>query len=70
MTTEKTYRQATRCGYIKVCYLADALQCFGFKTDCVLYQKTNGEKYSEDRFHEAMDKLIDKTKAKHEKIPL
>lgn len=70
MVAVRTYRQAERCSYTKVCYLADSLKCFGFKTDCVLYMRCNGEPCDESRFHEAMDKLIDKTRAKHQKISI
>jgi hypothetical protein len=69
MTTTRPYRKVERCAYVKVCYLAEALKCFGYKTDCVLYQKSNGEACDEHRFHEAMDTLINKTKAKYEKLP-
>jgi len=70
MSTVRTYRQSERCSYTKACYLAESLKCFGFKTDCILYQRCNGEPYDEERFHEAMDKLIDKARAKHEQIVL
>lgn len=61
--------KSERCVYLRCCYMSESLKCFGFKTDCVLYQKSNGESYSEDRFHEAMDRLINKTKARFEKLP-
>jgi hypothetical protein len=48
--------------------MADELKCFGYKTDCPLYLKSNGEFCHEDRFHEAMDKLIDKTRARFRKL--
>lgn len=67
--TKKAPKVAERCVYLKVCYLADELKCFGYKTDCSLYQKSNGELYSESRFDEAMDKLINKTMLKYHKIP-
>jgi hypothetical protein len=70
MATTKPYRKVERCAYVKVCYLAESLKCFGYKTDCVLYQKSNGETCDERRFHEAMDTLINKTKAKYEKLPV
>ncbi len=70
MTPSRPYKKVERCGYVKVCYLAEALRCFGYKTDCVLYQKCNGEECEEQRFHQAMDTLINKTKAKYEKIPV
>ncbi|MEW6049863.1 MAG: hypothetical protein AB1644_02220 [Candidatus Zixiibacteriota bacterium] len=62
-------QKTERCAYLRCCYLAESLKCFGYKTDCVLYQQSNGESYSEEKFHEAMDTLINKTKAKFEKIP-
>ncbi len=58
-----------RCAYVKVCYLTEAMRCFGYKTDCVLFQKSNGELCREEEFHAAMDTLINKTKAKYEKLP-
>jgi hypothetical protein len=54
--------------YVKDCYLAEDLQCYGYKTDCPLYMKTNGEPCNEARFHAAMDKLIARTKAKHDRL--
>lgn len=54
-----------RCIYLKACYMAEDLQCFGLKTDCPLYQKSNGGKFSEENFDRAMDRLINKTRAKH-----
>ena len=68
MNSNKTPKKAERCAYIKACYLAEELKCFGYKTDCPLYQKSNGEYYNEERFNAAVDKLIDKTRAKHAKI--
>ncbi|MBN1212272.1 MAG: hypothetical protein JXA92_06810 [candidate division Zixibacteria bacterium] len=65
MATRQELKKSVRCAYIFSCYLADELKCFGYKTDCPLYQKSNGEYCAEDRFHEAMDKLIDKTRAKY-----
>lgn len=66
MTTKNPTRQVGRCAYIKACYLAEELKCFGYKTDCPLYQKTNGEYFNEDRFNDAMDRLINKTIAKYQ----
>ncbi|MCB2201362.1 hypothetical protein KQH51_01370 [bacterium] len=69
MNRVKDTQKVSRCAYIRACYLAEELRCFGYRTDCVLYQKSNGEYAGEERFHEAMDKLIDKTKAKYENLP-
>jgi hypothetical protein len=66
LTTRK--QKVARCAYVKVCYLTEAMKCFGYKTDCVLFQKSNGEDCPEQKFHQAMDSLIDKTKAKFEKL--
>ena len=57
-------RKHERCAYLKCCYLADALGCYGFKSDCNLYRRSNGETLSERDFDEAMDKLIDKVRAR------
>ncbi len=45
--------------------MAEELKCFGYKTDCPLYQKTTGTYFDEERFNEAMDRLINKTLAKY-----
>ena len=67
-TTEKK-KKVARCAYIKACFMAEELNCFGYKTDCPLYQKSNGMELSEERFNEALDQLINKTYAKYHKIP-
>jgi len=59
---------SVRCGYVKDCYLAEALQCYGYMTDCPLYMKTNDEPCNEARFHAAMDRLIIRTKSKHDRL--
>lgn len=59
-------KKTIRCAYVTSCYLAEELKCFGYKTDCPLYMKSNGEMLSEDRFNRAMDNLINKTKAKYQ----
>lgn len=69
MTPKKSTKTVCRCAYTRVCYLAEELRCFGYRTDCVLYLKSNGEAYPEHRFHEAMDTLINKTRAKYENLP-
>lgn len=58
-------KTANRCAFIRVCYLAEGLMCYGYKTDCVLYRRSNGEICSAVRFDEAMNRLIDRTRAKH-----
>jgi hypothetical protein len=58
-----------RCAYLKCCYLAEAANCFGYKTDCPLYMVSNDEEVSEVSFHKSMDALIDQTKIKVETLP-
>lgn len=65
MPTNDTANKTKRCVYVKACYLAEGLQCFGYKSDCALYQESTGKYYSETSFNAAMDALIDKTVAKH-----
>jgi hypothetical protein len=66
MQNQRTFKATARCIYIYACYLADELKCYGYKTDCPLYLKSNGDFYNEERFNDAMDKLIDLTRAKHQ----
>ena len=61
-------KNAIRCAYLKDCYLAEALECYGFKTDCPLYLRSNDEPCNEARFHAAVDQLINKTRIKHERL--
>ena len=61
-------KKAERCAYLKACYLAEELKCFGYKTDCVLYQESNGEEFDQSRFDQAMDRLINKTMAKYHEL--
>ncbi len=55
---------AIKCLYVDVCYLAEALQCYGYKLDCALYTKTNKGTVTEEDFHKAINELINTTKAK------
>lgn len=61
-------KKAVRCTYVRNCYLAEALECYGFKTDCPLYMQSNDEPCNDARFHAAMDQLISRTRAKHERL--
>ena len=71
MTKRDTKAPVTiRCAYIKCCYLAEALDCFGYKLDCVLYLKSNNKFYTTKAFDDAVNTLIDKAKAKYEKIAI
>jgi hypothetical protein len=65
----KVMHPAKRCVYLKYCYLAEAANCFGYKIDCPLYMVSNNEDVAENRFHKAMDQLINKTKLNHEDLP-
>ncbi|MBD3381810.1 MAG: hypothetical protein GF404_06405 [candidate division Zixibacteria bacterium] len=65
LTDKYPRKKPQECAYVKVCYLSEAMDCFGYKQDCPLYIKSNGNFLSERSFHEAVDKMIDKTKAKH-----
>ena len=61
-------KKAVRCTYVRNCYLAEALECYGFKTDCPLYMQSNDEPCNDARFHSAMDQLINRTRAKHDRL--
>ena len=61
-------KKTVRCTYLKDCYLADALECFGFKTDCPLYMRANDEPCNEASFDAAMDNLILRTRQKHDRL--
>jgi hypothetical protein len=63
------WHQTKRCAYLKYCYLAEAANCFGYKTDCPLYMVSNDEEVAENRFHKAMDELINKTILKYQDLP-
>jgi len=58
-------KPTVRCHYVDHCYLAEALECYGYKIDCPLYMRSNGEACNDARFHAAMDRLISKTRQKH-----
>ncbi|MCP4582851.1 MAG: hypothetical protein GY839_14675 [candidate division Zixibacteria bacterium] len=64
----KEIKPIIKCGYKDFCYLAEGADCFGYMSDCPLYQASNDSCISEASFHKAMDTLIDKTKLKHSKI--
>ena len=57
-----------RCAFIRCCYLADALNCYGYKSDCALYKKSNGLYLRERDFDEAMNSLIDNVRAKDQSL--
>ncbi len=61
-------KQHERCAFIRCCYLADELNCYGFKADCALYQRSNGALLPEKAFNRAVDNLIDKVRAKDERL--
>lgn len=59
-------RKTERCAYIKCCYLAETLDCYGYKADCILYIKSNDRFFTRQAFDAAVNSLIDKTKVKHD----
>lgn len=65
LTEKYALKKKQECAYVKVCYFAEAMNCFGYKQDCPLYRKSNGDYLSAADFHKTIDELIDKTKAKH-----
>ncbi len=67
MNKQRGQKKVQRCVYVQACYLAEELRCFGYKTDCPLYQESTGELYNKARFDEAMDRLINKTAAKYQR---
>ena len=67
MPTDKRKKRAIRCAYHLVCYLAEDLKCFGYKTDCPLYLKSNGQDFDQRQFDAAMDELITTTRAKYDR---
>jgi len=66
----KQFKQSECCAYKKCCYLADELECFGYKIDCVLYLKSNNEFFTRKSFDEAVNRLIDKTRARFEGLTI
>jgi len=56
-----------KCSYYEFCYLAEAADCFGYKSDCPLYKVSNQTNVSENDFHKAMDTIINTTKMKYYK---
>ena len=65
LTKKYALKKKQQCAYKNVCYIAEAMDCFGYKLDCPLYLKSNGEFLDETSFHRAVDSLIDRTKAEH-----
>jgi len=49
-----------KCFYTDVCYLAEALKCYGYKTDCILYTPIADHSATIDEFHTAINDLISK----------
>ncbi len=50
-----------KCFYTDVCYLAEALKCYGYKTDCVLYTPMTDHSATIEEFHRAINELISRT---------
>ncbi|MFQ5607997.1 MAG: hypothetical protein ACE5GA_08625 [Candidatus Zixiibacteriota bacterium] len=61
-------RRHERCAFIRCCYLADELNCYGFMADCALYQRSNGALLSEEQFDRAVNDLIDTVRAKDQRL--
>ncbi len=61
-------KKSVRCTYLRNCYLAEELECYGFKVDCPLYMRDNDEPCNEARFDAAMDALIHRTRQKHKRL--
>jgi len=70
MRNRKQPGKASRCAYQSSCYLASELKCYGYKIDCILYRKSNGEQLDQARFDQAMDELIITTRRKYQKARL
>lgn len=65
---DKTPQKTEKCAYIKCCYLAEALECYGYKSDCILYLKSNNCFFTRKAFDEAVNRLIDRSKVRHEQL--
>ena len=63
--SKKARKKPECCAYRDSCYIASELNCFGYKTDCILYRQSNGEQMAGILFDKAMDELIDKTRHKY-----
>ena len=63
-----TKKAHQRCAFIRCCYLADALNCYGYKVDCALYKKSNDLFLRSKDFDEAMNSLIDTVRAKDQSL--
>jgi hypothetical protein len=61
-------KKSVRCAYLKSCYIAEELECYGFKTNCPLYMRSNDEPCNDSSFNAAMDDLILRTKRKHDRL--
>ena len=57
----KEKKPRVKCFYTDVCYLAEALKCYGYKTDCVLYTPIGDHSATIEEFHNAINELIAKT---------
>lgn len=53
------------CAFVEVCYLADCLNCFGYKQDCPLFTTTHDGSLTSDDFHKAIDDLIQRTRVSY-----
>jgi len=55
-----------KCFYTDVCYLAEALKCYGYKTDCILFTPIADHSATIEEFHLAVNKLIIKAQQSKE----
>ena len=65
MVPDSGQKPTSQRAYKANCYLAEALKCFGFKADCVLYRKSNGEEVPASQFDTAMNELINRAYHRH-----